>query len=205
MPWQFGYLKWNVTDVGQEAYVIPGNIIFRQRGTLWFPGENCSMGRDHTIHASVAGYVRYYKDPARHPNRQYIGVVFDRHDKLPYPVNAARKRKLGRYTVPIKSEQVDSVTPDSVNAEVDAIDSLETSAIPEQAAVDTPQPLALQLKDGYMYRESNWEIGRAAERAGIVVPKYKRGDRWATWRRSAERKAVSLAEQKMKKLTKKRK
>ena len=26
-------------------YVVPGNIIFRQRGTLWFPGDNCSMVR----------------------------------------------------------------------------------------------------------------------------------------------------------------
>lgn len=24
-------------------YVVPGNIIFRQRGTLWFPGDNCFM------------------------------------------------------------------------------------------------------------------------------------------------------------------
>jgi len=30
-------------------YVVPGNILFKQRGTLWFPGDNCSMvclGRD---------------------------------------------------------------------------------------------------------------------------------------------------------------
>lgn len=25
------------------AYVVPGNILFRQRGTDWFPGENCFM------------------------------------------------------------------------------------------------------------------------------------------------------------------
>ena len=24
-------------------FVVPGNIIFKQRGTLWFPGDNCSM------------------------------------------------------------------------------------------------------------------------------------------------------------------
>ena len=24
-------------------YVIPGNILFKQRGTLWFPGDNCFM------------------------------------------------------------------------------------------------------------------------------------------------------------------
>ena len=60
------------------------------------------MGRDHTIHAAVAGYVKYYRDPQRHPKRQYIGVVFNRDDKLPYPVGAPRKRKLGLQAVPRK-------------------------------------------------------------------------------------------------------
>lgn len=24
-------------------FVVPGNILFKQRGTLWFPGDNCNM------------------------------------------------------------------------------------------------------------------------------------------------------------------
>ncbi|KAK2070402.1 hypothetical protein P8C59_004894 [Phyllachora maydis] len=58
------------------------------------------MGRDHTLHASVAGYVKYYRDPRRHPDRQYIGVTFTRDDTLPYPPGAPRKRKLGLVAVP---------------------------------------------------------------------------------------------------------
>jgi len=27
--------------------VIPGNIIARQRGTKWHPGDNVGMGKDH--------------------------------------------------------------------------------------------------------------------------------------------------------------
>ncbi|TVY30833.1 54S ribosomal protein L2, mitochondrial, partial [Lachnellula occidentalis] len=77
-----------------EQYVIPGNIIFRQRGTHWFPGENCAMGRDHTIYATESGYVKYYKDPETHPKRQYIGVVFERAQVLPLPRNSMRRRKL---------------------------------------------------------------------------------------------------------------
>ncbi|KAL8902283.1 MAG: hypothetical protein Q9207_004788 [Kuettlingeria erythrocarpa] len=46
-----------------QQYVVPGNIIFRQRGTHWYPGENCGMGRDHTIFAKEKGYVVFYKDP----------------------------------------------------------------------------------------------------------------------------------------------
>ncbi|KAK5655670.1 hypothetical protein OQA88_5603 [Cercophora sp. LCS_1] len=88
-----------------DQYVIPGNIIYKQRGTIWHAGENTILGRDHTIHAAVAGYVKYYRDPKRHPKRQYIGVVFDKNDTLPYPEGAPRKRKLGLKPVPRKEAQ----------------------------------------------------------------------------------------------------
>jgi large subunit ribosomal protein L27 len=38
-------------------YVIPGNIIVRQRGTKFHPGTNVGMGRDHTIFAKTEGFV----------------------------------------------------------------------------------------------------------------------------------------------------
>lgn len=34
-----------------------GNIIVRQRGTEFHPGENIGMGRDHTLFALVDGTV----------------------------------------------------------------------------------------------------------------------------------------------------
>ena len=34
---------------GQE--VIPGNIIYRQRGTKIHPGKNVGIGKDHTLFA----------------------------------------------------------------------------------------------------------------------------------------------------------
>ncbi|KAL2019142.1 hypothetical protein VTK56DRAFT_10014 [Thermocarpiscus australiensis] len=88
-----------------DQYVIPGNIIYKQRGTVWHPGENTIMGRDHTIHAAVAGYVKYYRDPQRHPKRQYIGVVFNRDDKLPYPPGTPRRRRLNLAAVPRKVDE----------------------------------------------------------------------------------------------------
>jgi large subunit ribosomal protein L27 len=39
--------------------VIPGNIIIRQRGTKYHPGENVGIGTDHTIFALVEGNVRF--------------------------------------------------------------------------------------------------------------------------------------------------
>ena len=36
-----------------------GNILVRQRGTQFHPGDNVYMGKDFTLHASVAGIVTY--------------------------------------------------------------------------------------------------------------------------------------------------
>lgn len=43
--------------------VIPGNIIVRQRGTRFHPGDFVGMGRDHTLFALAGGQVKFAKDP----------------------------------------------------------------------------------------------------------------------------------------------
>ncbi len=55
-----------VKKFGGEA-VIAGNIIIRQRGTKWHPGQNVGLGRDHTIFALVAGSV-YFDRKGRRVN-----------------------------------------------------------------------------------------------------------------------------------------
>ncbi len=40
-------------------HVIPGNIIVRQRGTKWHPGDGVGIGVDHTIFAKVPGQVEF--------------------------------------------------------------------------------------------------------------------------------------------------
>ena len=37
--------------------VIAGNIVVRQRGTKWHPGENVGIGKDHTLFAMSDGIV----------------------------------------------------------------------------------------------------------------------------------------------------
>lgn len=40
--------------------LIPaGNIIVRQRGTQFHPGENVGMGKDHTLFAKITGKVNF--------------------------------------------------------------------------------------------------------------------------------------------------
>ena len=53
--------------------VSPGNIIVRQRGTKFHPGDNVSMGKDHTIFSVVSGQVKFsIKGPLKKPT---INVV----------------------------------------------------------------------------------------------------------------------------------
>jgi large subunit ribosomal protein L27 len=43
---------------GGEA-VVAGNIIVRQRGTQFHPGDNVGCGRDHTLFATADGQVKF--------------------------------------------------------------------------------------------------------------------------------------------------
>ena len=45
-----------VKKFGSEA-VRAGNIIVRQRGTKWYPGNNVGLGKDHTLFALTDGRV----------------------------------------------------------------------------------------------------------------------------------------------------
>ena len=47
-----------VKKFGGEV-VIPGNIILRQKGTRWHPGNNVGMGRDYTIYSLIEGLVKF--------------------------------------------------------------------------------------------------------------------------------------------------
>ncbi|MAV87367.1 MAG: 50S ribosomal protein L27 [Rhodospirillaceae bacterium] len=51
--------------------VLAGNIIIRQRGTKWHPGENVGIGKDHTIYALTEGRVKFRKAGG---GRTFVGV-----------------------------------------------------------------------------------------------------------------------------------
>ena len=45
---------------GEVTY--PNDILIRQRGFKWKPGVNTIYGRDHTIHSTVEGVVKFSKE-----------------------------------------------------------------------------------------------------------------------------------------------
>ena len=54
---------------GQAA--IAGNIILRQRGTVYHPGKNVGVGKDFTIFAMTDGVVEFRKGKG---DKSYVSV-----------------------------------------------------------------------------------------------------------------------------------
>ena len=59
-----------VKKFGGES-VVAGNIIVRQRGTKWYPGNNVGLGKDHTLFALTDGRVAFR---AGRQGRQYVHI-----------------------------------------------------------------------------------------------------------------------------------
>lgn len=53
----------NAKRLGVKRYggerVIPGNIIIRQKGTKYKPGNNVGLGGDYTIYSLIEGHVTF--------------------------------------------------------------------------------------------------------------------------------------------------
>lgn len=60
-----------VKKYGNE-FVISGNIIVRQRGTKFHPGNGTGIGKDHTIFAVTEGKVQFV---TKKNGRKYINIV----------------------------------------------------------------------------------------------------------------------------------
>jgi len=60
-----------VKKFGGES-VLAGNILVRQRGTKYHPGDNVDMGRDHTLFSKVDGQVVFHTSTG---GRTYVSVA----------------------------------------------------------------------------------------------------------------------------------
>ena len=60
-----------VKKFGGEA-VLAGNILVRQRGTKFWPGDNVGIGRDHTLFATANGSVKFV---TKRDDRTYVMVA----------------------------------------------------------------------------------------------------------------------------------
>lgn len=138
--------------------------------------------------------------------RKFIGVVFERGMTLPRNPDAKRMRRLGL----VGRDRDMSTLAETAGEGEDGIgawgrstvtgvarDGLTSAGVGSTLGQQTrrkkmrvPQS-QMKLRAGYQYRESNWSIGRAAERAGVKIREYKRGDRWLAWRKKVAAKERS--------------
>ncbi|PUU78679.1 ribosomal L27 protein-domain-containing protein [Tuber borchii] len=144
--------------------VVPGMIIYRQRGTLWFPGENAGIGRDHTIFALRTGYVRYYRDSGP-KKRKSIGVALTPDQPLPRPPNAARTRRLWFEPVPLVEKEDVSVP---------------------QGTPLTQEDWAKVVPGSYIPRPDNWRIGK------VMGPVVRKRSVFEGFERSAKRREARM-------------
>jgi large subunit ribosomal protein L27 len=55
--------------------VVAGNILVRQRGTQFHPGENVGLGRDHTLFAKASGRVVFQTKGPK--GRKFVRIATD--------------------------------------------------------------------------------------------------------------------------------
>jgi large subunit ribosomal protein L27 len=113
---------------GQHA--LAGNIIIRQRGTKFHPGENVYMGRDHTLHAAIEGTVVFKRSIK---DRRYVSI-------MPFEKVAETPVKPGKILKPTKPGTLPKATPAEKPAK-SAPAPVEEAAV--AAAVEVEAPVAV--------------------------------------------------------------
>lgn len=76
---------------------MAGNIIVRQRGSTFHPGQHVASGRDHTLYALVPGFVQFYSANRAGQEKKFVGITTNqREETLPRDVeNEGRSRYFG--------------------------------------------------------------------------------------------------------------
>lgn len=57
--------------------VLNGNILVKQRGTVFHPGQNTKLSRDHSIYAISDGVVQFRRMSGHKRGQYYVDVVMD--------------------------------------------------------------------------------------------------------------------------------
>ena len=151
---------------GQQAFA--GNILIRQRGTKYHPGNNVYMGRDHTLHASVDGIVVFTrgKNDRRFVSIQPIEIVAEtvaniggtkkaKEAAAPAPEvkkPAARKTEAApvveETAAPVVAEVIAPPVTEESATPVAEVEATEEKKAPKTAAKKGPKPDDLKIVEG---------------------------------------------------------
>ncbi|MCC6462907.1 MAG: 50S ribosomal protein L27 [Saprospiraceae bacterium] len=139
---------------GQKA--TAGNILVRQRGTRFHPGENVYMGRDHTLHAAIDGVVEFSRT---RNDRSYVHVMpFQEVAETVAPVKTAKKAEAAPAAEkPAAKKKAAEETPvvEAAAPVVEAVSEVETAPVAEEdtsakkaAAKKAPKANDLKIVEG---------------------------------------------------------
>ncbi|KAJ1912940.1 54S ribosomal protein L2 mitochondrial [Mycoemilia scoparia] len=88
-----------------DQFVKAGNIIVRQRGTKFHPGDNVGIGKDHTLFALTPGYVKFYTQKMpRNKERRMVAVAFEKEDNK-FPRDLTEPRVRGFFLVNLANQE----------------------------------------------------------------------------------------------------
>lgn len=139
---------------GQKA--VAGNILVRQRGTKFHPGENVYMGRDHTLHAAIDGVVEFRRTKN---DRSYVSVVpfvevAETIAPAPAPKAPAAKKAAAPAeevapVAPVEEPVAEVAAPVTEAAPAVETEEAEEKAAPKKAAAKKgPKPDDLKIVEG---------------------------------------------------------
>ncbi|KAL8905142.1 MAG: hypothetical protein Q9171_006790 [Xanthocarpia ochracea] len=115
----------------------------------------------------------------------------NRGDVLPRPKGERRERRLG-----LEAREMSTLASgggSSTIGDVHVTGTEEAASAPvlrdatKEARAKVPEMRELGIRPGYMFREANWQIGRAEDKKGKTVRVYQKGDRFLAWRKKKAR------------------
>jgi large subunit ribosomal protein L27 len=108
---------------------VAGNILVRQRGTKFHPGQNVMLAKDHTLHALVDGTVEFV---TKKRNRTYVNIV-PLDDSVQEAIYDKIRRKL--------EAKIQEVTAkNSKTAEAPVEEKAQEKEAPKQEKKSSPKP-----------------------------------------------------------------
>ncbi|MBT8190033.1 MAG: 50S ribosomal protein L27 [Bacteroidia bacterium] len=113
-------------------YAKAGNILIRQRGTKFHPGDNVYMGKDFTLHARVNGFVDFKK---KRLGRTYVNIL-PILEEVAETVASAKVDKAA--TVVVETPQVETATVETPQAVAPETGQTDADS-PKAEATEAPQ------------------------------------------------------------------
>jgi len=108
---------------------LAGNIIIRQRGTKFHPGQNVNIAKDHTLHALVDGTVEFV---TKKRNRTYVNIV-PLDDSIQEAIYDKVRRKLEARIKEATSQKADT-------AEAPVEEQKQKAEAPKKEKKSSPKP-----------------------------------------------------------------